>query len=131
MDNRYLRLSSEESYWIKSNLRFSEEKFNNILRSIRSYKLLRAKEIVLKNKLKVAFTSLKGKVNLMETTFPEEERKDMSYQILQKENQSRNKFSQNKNASFPVHPIHPNLEPRKSQNEELEEIRRKLERLKM
>ncbi len=128
MDSRYLKLNPEEAYELRKNLQFSEEKFNNIQRQIRAYKFLRKKEIILKNKLKIAFTSLKGKISLMESTFPEEERKNAQEHIFQNKQQQRKDF-------YPVHPSlkphFPSPEPRKSQDEELEDIKRKLKRLGM
>ena len=127
--SRYLKLNPEEAYEMRKDLQFSEEKFNNIQRQIRAYKFLRKKEVILKNKLKIAFTSLKGKISLMESTFPEEERKKAQDQIFQNKKQQQKKDFFPINTSFKPH--FPIMEPRKSHSEDLDDIKRKLQRLGM
>jgi len=89
MDNRYLRLNIEEAFQIKKDINSSVNTFYSLSQKINAYKLLRRKEVVLKNKLKVSFSSLKSKIALMESTLPEEERKNVEYNIMQRVRQEK------------------------------------------
>lgn len=75
MVNRYLKINPEEADSIKKQFAFSRGGLDRIVAVIRAYKLLRKKEIVIKNKLKISISSLKSKINAMESSFPEEERR--------------------------------------------------------
>jgi hypothetical protein len=139
MDSRYLKLEPEEAYWIKKHINLSKETFESILQHILSYQSLRKKEIIIKNKLKVSFSQLKSKLNLMEFTFPEEERKNAYNRTYEKEKGIKRIHNINKPMHAEEHheiPRHLNhlhrlikRDPNKSPYEELEEIKRKLENL--
>ena len=129
MASRYLKLNIEQAYQIKKDIKSSENTFYNLSQKINAYKLLRKKEAILKNRLKVSLTSLKSKISLMESTFPEEERKNMQYNIMQKVKQER-KLNPQIQRPQPIthHPI--KKESVRDVSADLEEIRRKLERFK-
>lgn len=137
MDSRYLKLEPEESYWIKKHIKISKETFENILRHLLYYQSLRKKEVIIKNKLKVSFSQLKSKLNLLELSFPEEERKNAystMYEKGTKRIHSINKpMHTEEHHQIPRHLSHLHRlikrEPDKSPDEELGEIKRKLERL--
>lgn len=74
MEGRYIKLDPEYVYNLRRELKSYDDFFNNVLRNIRSYKLLRKKEVALKNKLKIEITALKTKMNSAEQTLPKEER---------------------------------------------------------
>jgi len=159
MVNRYLKLNVEQAYEIRRDIKSSVDSFYNLSQKINAYKLLRNRESILKNKLKVSFTSLKSKISLMESTLPEEERKNIEYEMMQKSRQERkiNPPIQRPSPAFhpaphpsppPMHqidqshmqrvnPINQNhiprpvkREPVRDISEDLEEIRRKLARFK-
>jgi len=147
MANRYLKLNIEQAYQIKKDMNSSVNNFNNLSQKINAYKQLRKKEIVLKNKLKVSFSSLKSKIYYMQSTLPEEERKNMEYELMQKNRQEK-RF----NPQVQRFPLVPDVEPTRkiTQNNnnnnnnntnntnqssrdisaDLEEIRKKLERFR-
>lgn len=127
MASKYIKIDSEQAYQIKKDIRFSEDTFYKISQKINAYKLLRKKEMVLKNRLKVALSSLKSKVAYMESTFPEEERKNVEYTILQKQRQEK---KLNRPAQIPRTVHHHEEKPQKDVSGDLEEIRKKLERFK-
>jgi hypothetical protein len=139
MDSRYLKLEPEEAYWIKKNIKISKETFENILRHLLYYQSLRKKEVIIKNKLKVSFSQLKSKLNLLEFSFPEEERKNTYNAIWEKEKGIKRIHNINtpmyseEHHQIPRHLSHLHRlikrEPDKSPDEELGEIKRKLERL--
>lgn len=76
MVNRYLKLETREADIIKNQFFLCENGFSNIQRIIENYKISRKKEIIIKNKLKLSISSLKAKLNALENTFPEDERKE-------------------------------------------------------
>lgn len=135
MDSRYLKLAPEEATWVKSHIRNSKNSFENILRHMLAYQILRKKEIIIKNKLKTSFSQLKSKINSIESTFPEEERKNIYEQIYQKE-KSVKKSSRHLNETYHEIPrnlmhLHNMIKKEKiiSPDEELEDIKRKLDKL--
>lgn len=128
MADRYLKLDPELAYQIKKDIKSSGETFYTISQKINAYKLLRKKEIVLKNKLKIALSQLKSKIDYMESTFPEEERKNVEYTIMQKERQQRKLNPLIKSISSMHH--HIKQETQKDVSQDLEEIRKKLERFR-
>ena len=142
MDSRYLKLNIEQAYQIKKDINSSKDSFYNLYQKINAYKLLRKKEAILKNRLKVSFTSLKSKIVLMESTLPEEERKNMKYNMMQKEKQAR-KLNPQIQRPQPMHQINQmdtvnqghvhhavKKESMRDISADLEEIRKKLERFK-
>jgi hypothetical protein len=129
MASRYLKIDPDFAYHIKNELKSSSELISNISQRINAYKQLRRKEIVFKNKLKVSFTGLKSKISLMESTFPEEERKIAPRRIITREINEDKRFNE-----FTLIQK-PNFQPRKKEEkrdvaDDLEEIRRKLDRFK-
>jgi hypothetical protein len=135
MVSRYLKLDPEFAYEFRKNIRSSEETFYNISQKINAYKLLRRKEGVIKNKLKIAFTSLKTKIIAMQGTFPEEERKSAEYNILQRQ-RGITKLREKNEVIHPVRNMHtiqhienrPSPKKHRDISEDLEEIRQNLKR---
>ena len=74
METKYIRLDYEESLETKKNLLSSQLNLLRTSKNLRNYKMLRAKEIAIKNKLNVALKTLKAKINLIQSTFPEQEK---------------------------------------------------------
>lgn len=117
MENRYLKIEPEQANYIKRQLSLYEESLSNISRIIRAYKLLRKKEIVIKNKLKLSISSLKAKMSLMESTFPEDERKIHTDESWRNEHRAD------------IRPVQrTQVQESRNINQELEEIRQKLAR---
>jgi hypothetical protein len=85
-----------------------ELSFLETARRIRNYKQLRKKELLLKNALKIALKTFEIKINLLKSTFPEEEKPKMPKIRMKK-----------------VDRLH-----RDRLQSQLEEIREKLSRLK-
>ena len=137
MVSRYLKLDPEFAYQFKKDIRSSEETFFKISQKINAYKLLRKKESILKNKLKLAFTSLKTKISFMEGTFPEEERKSAEYNILQRQRETiklkeRERY-ENIQPTRNIRTIQsienkPILKQQRDVSDDLEEIRQNLQR---
>lgn len=105
---RHIKIEYEDALNAKKQLLSTELSLLQTLKRLKNYKFLRAKEIAVKNRLALEISSLKSRLNLMNSTFPQEEIK----------NKSTKKESLNKKEE--------NLEISK----ELEEIQRKLERLR-
>jgi hypothetical protein len=130
MASRYLKLDPEFGYIINKEIKSSREVLNNLTLKINAYKQLRGKEIVLKNKLKVSFSNLKTKINFMESTFPEEERKSLKNKreekLIIREENPYDDFSNIKKPSLQTR----KKEDRRDVSDDLEEIRQKLESLK-
>jgi len=147
MVSRYFKLNIDEAYQIRKDIKSTENTFFDLSQKINAYKLLRKKEAILKNKLKVSFSSLKSKILLMESTLPEEERKNIEYNIMQKEKQIK-KLNQPIQKSHTIHQVNTTNEGQINQTNivhkhqtikkesvrdvsvDLEEIRKKLERFK-
>jgi hypothetical protein len=135
MVSRYLKLDPEFAYEFRKDIRSSEETFYKISQKINAYKLLRKKETIIKNKLKLAFTSLKTRIIAMEGTFPEEEKKSVEYNLLQKQRgiiKSREK-PENVSPQRNIHAMQhienrPNPKKHRDISEDLEEIRQNLKR---
>ncbi len=137
MDSRFIRLSPEEAIWIKGNLRNSQTSFENILKHVLSYQLIRKKEAILKSKLKVSLSQLKSKMNLMEISFPEQERRD-AYEVMYEKEKSKKHHHPIHNHQIEEHHIPHRLnhlhkmiqnEQKRSVDEELDDIKKKLEKL--
>ena len=138
MGSRFIRLTNEETIWIKKHIKISEATFENILRNILAYHALRKKEAILKSKLKNSLIQLKSKINQMELNFPEQERKD-SYEIIyEKEKGKKHHTNIIHNHELEEHHIPHHLatlhrqlkrEQNRSVDEELDDIKRKLEKL--
>ena len=135
MDSRFLKLDQEYAYNLRKEINLSRDSFNKILMEIRAYKLLRKRETVIRNKLKLCLASFRTKLNLVESTFPEEERKKAIDRFLQKKEESKDpEEKRHYESSHHINTKHhqeetlfkPNNE--RNINDELEEIKRKLAR---
>ena len=73
MGTRHVKLNYEEALDAKKNLLSSELNILRAIKRIKAYRVLRKRELIMKNKLKVTSTALKSKINLMLSTFPDEE----------------------------------------------------------
>ncbi len=139
MDSRFIRLNPEEAIWIKSNLNSSQTSFENILKHVLSYQLLRKKESILKNKLKASLAQLRSKINQIELNFPEAERRDVYESEKSKKhhhltyNQIESHNHQILEPNFPhrLNHLHKMIQHEKNRNvdEELNDIKKKLEKL--
>lgn len=139
MDSRYIKLEPREAHWIKKHIEISEETFGNILRYLLFYQSLRKKEVVIKNKLRASFSQLKSNLNSMELTFPEEERKNAYNKMYENEKGIKKIHNLNKaiyteeNQEIPRRLSHLHRlikrDSSKAPDEELDEIKRKLEKL--
>jgi len=139
MDSRYIKLEPQEALWIKKNIRISQETFSNILRHLLFYQSLRKKEIVIRNKLRASFSQLKSSLNTMEFSFPEEERKNAYNIMYEKEKgikkihylKNPNNISEEQDIPRRLNHLHSLIkrDSNKAQDEELDEIRKKLEKL--
>jgi hypothetical protein len=74
METRYLKLHYNEALATKKELLSAEVNLLSMRKKLKEYKLLRKRELTLKKKLKTALSSLKIKMNLVLSTFPEEDR---------------------------------------------------------
>jgi len=72
METRHIRMDYEEALNAKKQLLTSEINLLHIAKKIKNYKLLRKKEIATKNKLKTSLTSLKSKITMLQSSFPNE-----------------------------------------------------------
>jgi len=72
METRYLRLNYGDALSAKKELLSSELNTLSIGKKLKSYRSLRKQEFILKGKIKTVFSSLKAKINLVLSTFPEE-----------------------------------------------------------
>ncbi len=134
MDDRFIKLDLQEAIWIKSNLANSQTSFENILKHVLSYQLIRKKEAILKNKLKVSLSQLKSKINQMEISFPESERKDAYEAMYEKEKKHHHPpHHQIDEHHIPhrLNHLHKMIQHEQKRNvdEELEDIKKKLEKL--
>lgn len=107
METRHVRLGYEEALSAKKELLSSELNLLHTLKKLKNYKTLRKKELIEKNKLKTLLNSLKLKINLMQSTFSGQE---------ESHNLKRTKRIKK--------------EKKQSIQEELEDIRKKLEGLR-
>jgi len=70
METRHLKLDYDEALAAKKAVLSSELNLLYIIRSLKSYKLLRKREYTNKNKLKKAVTSFKTRIDLILSTMP-------------------------------------------------------------
>ncbi|MAG02700.1 hypothetical protein CMI42_05160 [Candidatus Pacearchaeota archaeon] len=105
METRHVRIGYDEALRSKRNLLNSEINLLQITKSIRNYRLFRKKEFTARNKLKSQMKSLRLKFNLLASTFPEQEKVKTKKVVKKEDKVSRDV------------------------QEELEEIKRKLENL--
>lgn len=110
METRHVKLNYEEALSAKKQLLSSELNLLHIMKILTNYKLLRKRELQIKNKLKNTSSSLKIKLNSIESSFPTEEEKPT------KRKMSRiSKIEKEKKGSI---------------QKEVQEIKKKLEKLK-
>lgn len=72
MESRHIKLEYEDVLAGKKHLLSSEINFLNVLSKIRNYRELRKKELLLKEKLRVRLRALRGRLDLMQSYFPED-----------------------------------------------------------
>lgn len=104
METKYVQIDYYGALEAKKQLLTSELNFLHILKKLNAYRIFRKKEFAEKNKLKTQITFLRDKFNALRSTFPEQEIKIKIKKEL-KENED------------------------KDIQEELEEIKRRLEKL--
>jgi len=75
VETRHVRLDYEQALSAKKQLLTSEINLLHILKKIRTYKLLRKKELTLKSGLRVRLKSLKTKINSIYSYLPTEGQK--------------------------------------------------------
>jgi hypothetical protein len=114
MANRYLKLDNTEADTIKKQFVLSETELANIQRIIQNYKISRRKETIMKNKLKIAISSLKAKINTLENTFPEEE-KEEAIEKYRKAHEKRHNIKQ----SHEEKQEHENTEELEEENQDI------------
>ena len=73
METRHVKFDYSQALDAKKQLLSSEISLLHILKALKSYKVLRKKEFIEKNKLKTNLISLKTKIKLIETSFPKPE----------------------------------------------------------
>jgi len=107
METRHIKFDYEEALDAKKQILTTELGLLHTIKRLKAYRLLRKKELALKNQLKTEFGSLKIKLDLIQSTFPEDEKKS---KFKNRERKVENKESRNLQA-------------------ELDDIKMKLERL--
>ena len=107
METRHIKLDYEEALDAKKQILTIELGLLHTIRRLKAYRLVRKKELALKSQLKTEFSSLKSKLDLVQSTFPEKEKKS---KFQNPERKIENKESRNLQA-------------------ELDDIKRKLEKL--
>jgi|SRR3989344_5318864 len=108
METRHIKIGYEEALNSKKQLLTTQLNLIQTIKKIKTYNFLRKKEIAAKNELKTSLLSLKSKISLIQSTFPEE-----NLQKLKIKNQTKKIEKKN---------------PKNLQSE-LEEIKKKLEKL--
>ncbi|MEM0465497.1 MAG: hypothetical protein QXW97_02235 [Candidatus Pacearchaeota archaeon] len=135
MVNRYIRFEYQKSKKIKESLDYAKNSLADILRILRNYKLSRKKELALKNKFKLSISTLRTKLNAVELTFPEEERKEIQEEYYKRQQTfNRRKEIENKrNKNIIINKNYKNDDYEKDNFEnyedELEEINDKLSKI--
>lgn len=72
METKYIQISYGEAFASKKQLLSSELNLLHALEEVRNYKVLRKKELMIKNNLKIVLKDLRIKINQIQSTFPEE-----------------------------------------------------------
>ncbi len=78
-ETRHIKLNYEGALSAKKQLLSCELNLLHTIKRIKNYKILRKRETATKNKLKTSITSLKSKLNLIQSKFPEQETKLKNY----------------------------------------------------
>ncbi len=118
METRHLKLDYDEALAAKKAVLSSELNLLYIIRSLKSYKLLRKREYTNKNKLKKAVTSFKTRIDLILSNMP---RKIPKVKVKQEAKQKIKQETKPKKISKKT-----KKEGRRTIEGELEEIQRKL-----
>ena len=109
METRHIKLNFEEALNAKKQLLSIELNLLHTIKKVKAYKILRKKEITSKNNLKTSIKTLDSRINLILSSFPNEESKLKT----SKKRKQRKKEKENKKIK-----------------KELEEIKEKLSKLK-
>ena len=119
IETRHIKLDYEKALSAKKQLLSSEADILNTIRAIKTYGLLRKKEFAMKNKFRLDLAALKIKINLIESTFPEQEETAKKRTILtMKKSGEKNKK------------VHTNKKKKKDEIQaELDDIKNKLSKL--
>ena len=91
MELRHIKLDYEEALSAKKQLLSTQLNLLRTAKKITNYKILRKKENIIRNKLKVNLTSLKTQLKHLQTTFPKQdlEIKDSSSTKIKKQEKSQ------------------------------------------
>ncbi|MFA5174057.1 MAG: hypothetical protein WC438_02655 [Candidatus Pacearchaeota archaeon] len=73
METRHVRLGYEEGLLAKKQLLSVELNLLQTVKKVRGYKLLRTKEMAVKNKLSVVLSALRSQISTIQSTFPKQE----------------------------------------------------------
>ena len=73
METRHIKVEHNRVLFGKKQILTTELELLRVLRKIKNYKLLRKKENALKNKIDVDLASVRTKLNLLFSTFPEDQ----------------------------------------------------------
>ena len=102
METRHIRMDYEEALNAKKQLLTSEINLLHIAKKIKNYKLLRKKEIATKNKLKTSLTSLKSKITMLQSSFPNETQPKSDFKKTKKQAKKTKKHKNKKTVCFSV-----------------------------
>ena len=75
METRHIKFNYDQALDAKKQLLSSEINLLHMIKALKAYKILRKMEFIKKNKLKTSLTSLKSKIKLIESGFPKPEHK--------------------------------------------------------
>lgn len=78
METRHIRINYEDALSSKKQLLSSELSLLQTIKYLKGYRVLRKREMIEKNNLRGSLSSLKTKINLIQSTFPKEEFTKMS-----------------------------------------------------
>jgi len=72
METRHVRINFEEALNAKKQMLASEMNILQIVKRLKQYQILRKRELATKTKLKLALANLNTKIDLIQSTFPDE-----------------------------------------------------------
>ena len=78
METRHIKFNYDQALDAKKQLLSSEINLLHMIKALKAYKILRKLEFIKKNKLKTNLASLKSKIKLIESEFPKPEPKPMA-----------------------------------------------------
>ena len=73
METKYIRFNHEQALNAKKQFLSAELNILQTAKKVKNYKILRKREVITKTKLKTALRNLKTKINVLQSTFPEQE----------------------------------------------------------